>query len=195
MSPANVYRFFASRRALEEAVVAELLEEVFMAATQAARSGGWAFQRLAATLRTISQLHEYRLARDSKLHELIAAAARGNRPVALCYAGRIRGLVQPIVAAGQTSGELLAGNPIALTCCLLEAMDAYLSPSRIRAATLRPTFSEMMDFCAGARRERPSWHSVCRPTCVSGPWARDSGRRVRGPFRASSLPRKPQERN
>ncbi len=163
MSPANVYRFFASRRALEEAVVAVLLEEVLTAATQAARSGGSALQRLAATLRTISQLHENRLARDSKLHELTAAAAGENWQVVLSYADRIRGLVQPIIAAGQTSGELLAGNPIALTCRLLEAMDAYLSPSRISAATLRPTFSEMMDFCAGALGERPLWHSVDVP--------------------------------
>jgi hypothetical protein len=143
--------------------VAELFEEVSMAATQAARSGGSALQRLAATLRTISQFHANRMARDSKLHELMAAAARENWPVALSYADRIRGLVQPIIAAGQTSSELAAGSPIALTCCLFEAMDAYLSPSRINAATLRPTFSEMMDFCGGALREPPLWHSVDAP--------------------------------
>ena len=155
MSPANVYRFFASRQALEEAVVTELLEEVSVAAAQAACSGGSALQRLAATLRIISQLHEHRLARDSKLHELMAAAARENWPIALSYADRIRELVRPIIAAGQASGELLAGSPISLTCCLLEAMDAYLSPSRINGAARRPTFNEMMDFCAGALRKPP----------------------------------------
>ena len=39
MSPANLYRFYSSRRALEEAVVTELLEEVLAAAASAARSG------------------------------------------------------------------------------------------------------------------------------------------------------------
>jgi hypothetical protein len=29
-------------------------------------------------------------------------------------------------------------------------MDAYLNPSRIKAAAVRPTFNEMMNFCAGA---------------------------------------------
>jgi hypothetical protein len=39
---------------------------------------------------------------------------------------------------------------MALACCLLDAMDAYLNPSRIKAAAVRPTFNEMMNFCAGA---------------------------------------------
>ena len=50
MSPANVYRFFASRQALEEAVVADCSKRCSAAATQAARSGGSALQRLAADL-------------------------------------------------------------------------------------------------------------------------------------------------
>ena len=37
MSPANVYRFFASKQAIEEAVVADLFEHVSAAATLAAR--------------------------------------------------------------------------------------------------------------------------------------------------------------
>jgi hypothetical protein len=148
--------------------VAELFEDVCMAATEAARSSGSALRRLAATLRTISRLHEHRLARDSKLHELMAAAARDNWPVALCYADRIRGLVRPIIAAGQASGELRAGSPVALTCCLVEAMDAYLSPSRINGVALRLTFNEMMDFSAGAlRNPRLGSRSACPPTCVS----------------------------
>ena len=39
MSPANVYRFFASKQVIEEAVVAELFEDISAAATLAARGG------------------------------------------------------------------------------------------------------------------------------------------------------------
>lgn len=39
---------------------------------------------------------------------------------------------------------------MALACCLLDAMDAYLNPSRIKATAVRPAFNEMMRFCAGA---------------------------------------------
>jgi len=44
---------------------------------------------------------------------------------------------------------------MAMTCCLLEAMDGYFNPLRINAAAVRPTFDEMMDFCAGALRHVP----------------------------------------
>jgi len=151
MSPANVYRFFPSKQALEEAVMADLFEQVSAAATLAACGGGSALERLTAVFTTISQLHDDRLANDSKLHELLAAAVRENWPVALSHVDRIRGVVRSIIAAGQVSGEVRSGSPMALTCCLLEAMDAYLSP-RINAAVVRPAFDEMMDFCAGALR-------------------------------------------
>jgi hypothetical protein len=49
---------------------------------------------------------------------------------------------------------------MAMTCCLLEAMDGYLNPSRINAATVRPAFDEMMDFCASALHHVPWVQSI-----------------------------------
>ena len=159
MSPANVYRFFPSRQAIEETVVADQLDRVSAVATLAAR-GDSALERLTAALRTISQLHQHRLEHDSKQHELIAAAVGENWAVALSCADRIRGLVRAIIAAGQANGELRPGSSMAMTRCLLEAMDGYLNPSRINAATVRPAFDEMMDFCAGALRHVPCGRSI-----------------------------------
>jgi AcrR family transcriptional regulator len=160
MSPANVYRFFPSKQAIEEAVVAELFEEMSTAATLASRNGRLALHRLKAALKVISQLQDDRLANDRKRHELVAAAVRENWTVALSYADRIRGVVRAIIAAGQASGELRQGSPMAMTCCLLEAMDGYLSPSRINTATVQPTFDGMMDFCADALRPVPWGRSM-----------------------------------
>jgi AcrR family transcriptional regulator len=156
MSSANVYRFFSSRQAIEEPVVEELLEEVVHAATQAAHSSGPAIPRLIITLKAIAQLNEDRQAKDQKLHELVALAARQNWPIVLSYADRIRGLLRSIISAGHASGELHGDSPMSLTCCLLEAMDAYLSPWRISAAARQPSFDEMLHFCAGALRHSPS---------------------------------------
>jgi AcrR family transcriptional regulator len=160
MSPANVCRFFASKQAIEEAVVADLFERVSAAATLAARLSGSALERLRAALRAISRLHEHRLENDSKLHESVAAAVRENWAVALSYADRLRGPVRAIIAGGQASGELRSGSPMAMTYCLLEAVDGYLNPSRIDAATVRPTFDEMMDFCASALHHVPWVQSI-----------------------------------
>jgi len=150
MSPTNVYRFFPSRRAIEEAVVVDLFEEVTAAAARAARGEGSPLQCLEAAFRAISELHEERRTRDSKLNELMAAAVRENWSVTVSHADRIRGLIRPVIAAGQARGELRQGSPITLATCLLEAMNAYLSPSRAIANAAGPTFNEMIDFCAGA---------------------------------------------
>lgn len=150
MSPGNLYRFYPSRQAIEEAVVGRLLEEVSTAAAHAARSGNSALRRLSAGLRAVSDLHADWAANDSKLHELVSIAARENWPITLSHADRMRGIVRPVIAAGQASGEFRRGSPMALACCLLEAMDAYLSPLRVRACTVRPTFDELMDYSARA---------------------------------------------
>jgi AcrR family transcriptional regulator len=150
MSPANLYRFFATRQALEEAVVAELLEEASAAAASAACRGGSGLERLGATLKAISHLHEDRLANDFRLHELVVAARQANWPITLSHVDRLRGYVGSIIAGGQANGEFQQGSPIVLACCLLDAMDAYLNPLRMKADAVRPTFTEMMNFCAGS---------------------------------------------
>ncbi|MDI3567516.1 TetR/AcrR family transcriptional regulator [Bradyrhizobium sp. Arg816] len=150
MSPANLYRFYPSRRALEEAVVTELLEDVSAAVAIAARSGRSSLERLNAAFGAISRTHEDRLANNVRLHELVVAAGQANWPASQSHADRLRSVVQSVIAAGQADGEFRAGSSMALACCLLDAMDAYLNPSRIKAVALRPAFNEMMNFCAGA---------------------------------------------
>ncbi|UWU94859.1 TetR/AcrR family transcriptional regulator [Bradyrhizobium sp. CB1015] len=155
MSSASVYRFFPSKRAIEEAVVEEVLEEAVSAAAEAAGGSGPAIRRLAAILKAIADCNEGRPAKHRRLQDLITLAVRQNWTVFLTYEDRIRGLVRPIIGAGQARGELQGGSPMALTCCLLEAMDVHLNPSRIGAATLRPSFEEMLSFCTSALRRAP----------------------------------------
>lgn len=156
MSSANVYRFFPSKRSIEEAVVGALLDQTVSAAAEAARTQGPALQRLAAILKAIADCNEGRSAKHRRVQDLVALAARQNWTVVLAYHDRIRGLVRPIIGTGQARGELQGGSPMALTCCLLEAMDVHLNPSRVGAAVLRPSFEEMLRFCTSALRRAPS---------------------------------------
>jgi AcrR family transcriptional regulator len=140
MSAANLYRFYPSRQALEEAVVTKLLADVYAAAASAARSGRSGLERLNAAFKAISEMQEDRLVNNVRLHELVVAAGQANWPASLSHADRLRRVVRSIIAAGQLSGEFRGGD----------AMDAYLNPSRIKATAVRPAFAEMMHFCAGA---------------------------------------------
>jgi hypothetical protein len=55
---------------------------------------------------------------------------------------------------------------MALTCCLLEAMDVHLNPSRAGAATLRPSFEKMSRFCLGALGRTSSLQAAEMPSHV-----------------------------
>src|SRR5215472_12093060 len=57
MSPANVYRFFPSKHAIESAVAGVLLDKVVRAAGEAAQRDGSAAERLRAVLQAVERLH------------------------------------------------------------------------------------------------------------------------------------------
>jgi AcrR family transcriptional regulator len=155
MSPANVYRFFRSKRAIEEAVVAERLEEIVVAAAGAAHEGGSAIERLQAVLQAVSRLHADRRAHQSRLHELVATAMHQNWPIATAYSDRMTRIVREVIAAGQARGELRAGDAVTLTRCLLVAMDVHCSTRMARTRMNLPTLKQMLDFCMSALRLAP----------------------------------------
>src|ERR1700757_3854620 len=74
MSPANVYRFFDSKRAIHEAVARGLMSEVEEAATEIAGSPHSATERMRELLMTIHHMNRERFVGDSKLHEMVAIA-------------------------------------------------------------------------------------------------------------------------
>lgn len=156
MSPANVYRFFRSKRDIEETVVAELLEQVFQEASNVAGCSGSPLHRLEAVLRRISQLHEAWLANDNRLHDLVSAASNAGWPVVLSYVDRVVSLLAPIISAGQASGDIRDGSAATLARCLLAAMNAHVSAREVSAAAVRPNFDEMIEFCI---------NSLCQTGC------------------------------
>ena len=163
MSPANIYRFFRSKRHIEEAVVAELLEQVFEEATNAATCSGSPVDRLEAVLRTISRLHEVRFANDNRLHDLVAVAGDAGWPVVLSHVDRVVGLLAPIISAGQARGDIRDGSAATLAHCLLAAMNAHVSARQGSTFAVRPNFEEMIDFCInslGQTRCRTGRHSA-----------------------------------
>ncbi len=74
MSPANVYRFFDSKRAIHEAVACRLMGEVEQAATEIAEKPASATARMRELLMTVHYMNRERYVGDSKLHEMVAIA-------------------------------------------------------------------------------------------------------------------------
>src|SRR5437762_1169500 len=76
MSPANVYRFFDSKKAIHEAVARRLMGVVEQAIDLITRKSASATQRLREMLMTIHYMNAERYVGDSKLHEMVANAMR-----------------------------------------------------------------------------------------------------------------------
>src|ERR1700690_3294660 len=74
MSPANVYRFFDSKKAIHEGVARGLMSGVEDAAREIASRPGPAAPRLRELLTTVHRMNSERYVGDSKLHEMVAIA-------------------------------------------------------------------------------------------------------------------------
>jgi AcrR family transcriptional regulator len=157
MSPANLYRFFPSRRAIEAAVAGGLLDEVVLAAHAAVRGDGPAAERLRAVLRAVERLHAVRCVEDPRLHDLIVTAACENWTIVSSYADRLDSVVAQVISEGRVRGEFADTDPMTTARCLLSATTAYLDQSCVhRGASFgRPSFDQMINFCLGALRAAP----------------------------------------
>ncbi len=158
MSAANVYRFFPSKRAIEEAVAGELLKEI-VAAVDAANRAGPAIARLRAVLQAVERQHKFNSDNNSRLYELVVSAMRENWAIAAAYTDCINSTVAQVISEGQASGEVPQGDSTTIARCVLSATSAYLDPSLIPACAslARPTLSQMIDFCIGALRAAARW--------------------------------------
>src|ERR1700731_729041 len=78
MSPANVYRFFAAKSEINEAVCLDLLGRIEADAEKIAASRGNAAQRMRNVIGSVAKTYSILSISDRKLHELIAAAITEN---------------------------------------------------------------------------------------------------------------------
>src|SRR4029078_506694 len=74
MSPANVYRFFDSKKSIHEGVARILMGEVETEARRIVAQSGPAKPRLRELLKTINRMNTERYVGDNKLHEMVAIA-------------------------------------------------------------------------------------------------------------------------
>ena len=155
MSPANCYRFFRSKQAIKEAVVGRLLEQVIVAAADAARSDGSATERLQAVLQEVERLHKNRFMQERGLHDLVVIAMRGNWTSVRPYSKGMECVVAQVIADGQTLEEFRKGDAMEVARCVLAATDFYTNPLLIgaNAGYARPTSGQMLEFCVGGLRE------------------------------------------
>jgi AcrR family transcriptional regulator len=151
MSPANVYRFFDSKKAIHEGVARVLMGGVEGAALAIMRKPGPAVARLRELLVTIHSMNSERYVGDSKLHEMVAIAMEESWEVCLAHMQVIVESIAGVIAQGVASGELETTDVPQAAMCTCQAMLGYFHPQMIAQATTKPdkphpSIDQMIDF-------------------------------------------------
>src|SRR6476660_6594252 len=105
MSPANIYRFFESKKAINYGVARRLMGEVEAQSQSIAAGSGNAADRLRDLLSTVHRMNSERCVADAKMHDMVAAAMEEKWQVCQPHMECITGIIAKVIADGVASGE------------------------------------------------------------------------------------------
>jgi AcrR family transcriptional regulator len=148
MSPANVYRFFDSKKAIIEGVARVLMGEVEDASADIVAKPGPASVRLRELIITIHRMNSERYVGDSKLHEMVEVAMEESWDVCLAHMMTITETIGAVIAQGAASGEFEVTDIPLAAMCTCHALIGYFHPQMIAQAKEKPkpTIDQMVDF-------------------------------------------------
>ena len=148
MSPANVYRFFDSKKSIHEGVCRVLMGEVEEAGRVIMAKPGSAAGRLRELITTIHRMNSERYVGDAKLHEMVEIAMQESWEVCVAHIQTITQTIAGVIAQGVATGEFeVADIPLAAQCTC-HAMIGYFHPQMIAQAQNKPgpSIDQMVDF-------------------------------------------------
>jgi AcrR family transcriptional regulator len=148
MSPANVYRFFDSKKAIHEGVARGLMTEVEVAAHVIAARRGPAASRLRELITSIHRMNTERYVGDSKLHEMVAIAMEESWQVCVAHMEEITQTIGGVIAEGAASGEFEVADVPQAAMCACTAMMRFFHPQMIAQCANKPgpSIDQMIDF-------------------------------------------------
>jgi AcrR family transcriptional regulator len=148
MSPANVYRFFDSKKAIHEGVARGLMGEVEVEAQRIARGEGPAAKRLREMMKTIHRMNSERYVGDSKMHEMVAIAMEEDWDVCVTHMELIAATIGEVIAQGTASGEFEVDDLQLAAMCACSAMIRFFHPQMIAQCATKPgpSIDQMIDF-------------------------------------------------
>jgi AcrR family transcriptional regulator len=148
MSPANVYRFFDSKKAIHEGVARILMGEVETATEAIATKPGPAAQRLRELMTTIHRMNSERYVGDSKLHEMVEIAMEESWEVCVAHMEQITQTIGGVIAQGAASGEFRVPDVPLAAICTCTAMMRFFHPQMIAQCADKPgpSLDQMIDF-------------------------------------------------
>ena len=123
MSAANVYRFFPSKGAINDALCRRMLAELHVLADGVADSPGKPSRRLEELIVAVHSHNKARLTHEQAVHEMVAVAMEENWQAIEEHIAFMKALFARLIAEGMKAGEFVAGEPevladlLGLGCC------------------------------------------------------------------------------
>jgi AcrR family transcriptional regulator len=151
MSPANVYRFFDSKKSINLGVARRLMGQVEAESQAIAQAPGSAAKRLRELLATIHRMNADRYVGDTKMHEMVAVAMEENWDVCRPHIEFIIGIIAKVIADGIVSGEFQVSDADLAAACTCTAMVRFFHPQLIAEGADMPgsTLDQTIDFVIG----------------------------------------------
>jgi AcrR family transcriptional regulator len=152
MSPANVYRFFDSKKSINEAVAERLMREVESAIAEIADRNAPAAERLREMIATMHRMNAALYTHDLRMHEMVEVALAESWQVVHGHIERKSEIVHRVVADGIASGEFWADDAVTASRCVQVAMIRFFHPVLMVQCANEPgpSLDALTDFVLGA---------------------------------------------
>ncbi len=157
MSPANVYRFFAAKSEINEAVCLNLLGKIETEAEKIAASRDTATQKLRNLIGTVETIHFKQYVLDRKLYYLIEASITKKWKSGQRHTERMTEILEQIIVSGMASGEFSTGDATLAARLVNTACVRFRDPRLIveHRQEPEPTLDQMISFCLAAISKQP----------------------------------------
>ena len=156
MSPANIYRFFASKVEIHQAICGRMLVTCYQFAYDIRHQPGSASERLRRYVETQYQWTLDTMLDEMKVHEMIIVAIERDWHVIEKHIDSIHDVLAEIIAEGIAAGEFAEQDPIVASRCFGAATVNLCHPQMVAqclAKTNRANVDELINYAIRALKK------------------------------------------
>lgn len=128
MSPANVYRYFPAKAAINEAICERLVGRVEDRCQKAAAQEGPVVERLVAFVFEYHRGVRESVFKERRLYDMVSAAMAEHWDVIRGHTERMEDSLRRLLDEGAASGEFRAVDARVMSASLLEALVVFIYP-------------------------------------------------------------------
>jgi AcrR family transcriptional regulator len=157
MSPANVYRFYESKKAINEAVAERLMREVEAGIQAIAERDAPASARLREIARTMAGMNAALYTGELRMHEMVEVALSESWHVVKGHIERKSAVFERVIADGIAAGEFTIPDASLGARCAQIALLRFFHPRMLVecAGETVPSLDQQVDFVLAALGAAP----------------------------------------